>query len=77
MVMNPFHGYELVVMNLLVCVRPMVAVNKYEPLVGCAPYGGYELDVTDTQDSDGRTPKEYPVLVMNPLMVMSPLVDWL
>ena len=63
------------VMNLLVGVRPILAVNKYEPLGGCAPYGGYELDVTDTQDSDGRTPKEYPVLVMNPLMVMSPLVD--
>ena len=61
-------------MNLLVGVRPMVAVNKYEPLGGCAPYGGYELDVTDTQDSDCRTPKEYSVLVMNPLMVMSPLV---
>ena len=45
-------------MNPLVVVRPMGAVNWYEHLGGCAPYGGYELDVTDTQDSDGRAPKE-------------------
>ena len=45
-------------MNPLVDMHPMVAVNRYEPLGGCAPYGGYELDVTDTQDSDGRKPNE-------------------
>ena len=42
----------------MVDMHPMVAVNRYEPLGGCAAYGGYELDVTDTQDSDGRKPKE-------------------